>query len=67
MRIVCARRSSKLSRCNHSAVADSAELIAISPEGYLGEADLFEALQKDGLRLEQERIPMSVLNRAFVS
>lgn len=68
MRIVCARRSSKLSRCNHSAVADSAELIAIPPEGLTSdETELFEALQKDGLRLEQERIPMSVLNRAFVS
>lgn len=41
MRIVCARRSSKLSRCNHSAVEDSAELIAISPEGYLGRSGSF--------------------------
>lgn len=57
-----------LARYRHLAVTDPTEPIAIPPEGLTSdETELFEALQKDGLRLEQERIPMSVLNRAFVS
>ena len=31
-----------------------------------GELKLFEELQSSRLRLEQERIPMSVISRAFV-
>ena len=57
-----------LARYRHLAVTDPTEPIAIPPEGLTSdETELFEALQKDGLRLEQERIPMSVLNREFVS
>ena len=31
------------------------------------ELDLFELVQRTGLRLEQERIPLSVIERAFAA
>ena len=56
-----------LEKFRHLAVNDPTEPIAMPAEGLAaGELKLFEELQNSRLRLEQERIPMSVISRAFV-
>lgn len=55
-----------LERYHHLAVADPTERIPMPAEGLTNaELSLFEKLQKDRLRLEQERIPMTALNAEF--
>ena len=50
------------------AVPGQAPPLVMPAQGLTGkELDLFELLQRTGLRLEQERIPLSVIERAFAA
>ena len=50
------------------AVSDPTQPLAMPAQGLTSkELDLFELVQRTGLRLEQERIPLSVIERAFAA
>ena len=50
------------------AVPDPTQPLAMPAQGLTSkELDLFELVQRTGLRLEQERIPLSVIERAFAA
>lgn len=55
-----------LKRWRHLAVADPTQTVAVPAEGLTAEEqDLLQYLQRDHLRLEQERLGMDEINRAF--